>query len=1302
MKKLLLILVLFSFIHGHSQSQQNFDYIIYPIQSPSLYEINDVSDLNSSVGLYSISSDLLRGIITKQHSRVVRIKFTDDLQFDLSPDTIEYFTFNKTASNSLLKGDIFRSNSLSKVGSVLFSISPSGSLIGKFIINDQTLYLVPDGNSGFHKFLSNDKVDNDFLIDIALPIAPKSNFNRNIPSSINNPYPDDKSIIDVLIVFTSVSSAWADDMFGDEGAFHVANLSMDLAQQTVDNSLVNIQYNYDVEFIDFDERIYNSYYLLSALSFPDPNFIRPLDYPNYYRYLHNSDLVALFVVVNDVGGIAWLPGEPNSGYGYSLTRIQQAYNSYTHPHELGHNFGNHHSRLQDSNAAPESGGREVYSTGWRFSGNTIDTSTNEPSIYTTVMSYAGYQGKGSTRIPYYSNPDVNYDGNSTGISEVGAGGPADNARSMNEVRNAIADYVDFNINYEVPFLKSIESYEGGLITKELELDDILELDLSIHNAGNTTLNSEFVLGYGFNREITSSSEFEILTDQLTGDNLFALSFSLTNEFSSLLIDDFALILSETNDFSGDLVQFGGQTPYKNGIRIIPLQSTEDSINSFFSRNSLNNYGLNWVPKAIAWFSPNNSSNYVWKPNINLYGVGTPDLEERIISARNLSIPPETKSDFRLTIQPTDGFNPEVVDGNITILSNDFIKPVITIPFEIILREPLAEEVRKIYPENDISVNPSELSFLWENSANSKSYRIELFENGTPLIFEELTDTIYVTDKLRPLKEYTWNVVGINSSGDGNIANSYSFKTTDIVPDIPIIKLPINGDSLINSNVLLDWNRVSKANKYLIEISKDNFESIYRSYNSSTSAFRVELPFHNTYWWRVKAYNDDLEGEYSEISMFYLYPKPLTQPEIIIPTDGDSIFIDGLENYLNFKWNRVSGALKYHFKGYNSDSTQVFIDTLINGTSLSIMPESFDFKNARVRALNNDTISEWSSNKPFTLNLIPLESPQIKAPQNHDKISNPKNVKFDWTKVSKAEEYQFNLFLRDSLISSDTISNSFIRKDLSYGDSYMWYVEAANKYQIGPRSEETYFSTDSYMLDPKAINLEVFDASCNNSNDGKFKIKANDKSIEYEVFLNGDFISTLNESNYFSYEINNLSPGSYQICFKIRGISNYQRCYSSEIKTPGELSVEIENIDSKTIRLYLTGLSSYNIRLNDTMFSTSKSIIDLELNEGQNSIQITGISECSGEFTKLITTKSLYRLFPNPFKDFIQILLPEKDEDYEVSVYNIEGEVIYQNIYRDLKNEVIYINTQKWNSGIHFFRIKPLNNSDYEKITTFRL
>jgi len=101
----------------------------------------------------------------------------------------------------------------------------------------------------------------------------------------------------------------------------------------------------------------------------------------------------------------------NESRAYTVAKWTRAVTTWTLAHEIGHNIGCQHNR-EDAGCI----GIYTYSYGWHFYG---DSSTH----WGTVMSYKG------TRIPYFSNPDISYDGEPTGVP-IGDPNEAHNAQTI--------------------------------------------------------------------------------------------------------------------------------------------------------------------------------------------------------------------------------------------------------------------------------------------------------------------------------------------------------------------------------------------------------------------------------------------------------------------------------------------------------------------------------------------------------------------------------------------------------------------------------------------------------------------------------------------------------------------------------------------------------------------------------------------------------------------------------------------------------------------------------------------------------
>jgi peptidyl-Asp metalloendopeptidase len=236
----------------------------------------------------------------------------------------------------------------------------------------------------------------------------KGNDTAREPEDENVAGVDSGDRIDVLVVYTTATKNF---LGGDAQAQAHAQAAIDATNTAYRNSRIRQR----VRMVHSQEFVYTE-----TTGSADLAALRSNATIQALRNTHQADLVAEISEVTGLCGIGYLMGAAggNQNNGFTVTARSCAVGNLSFAHELGHNMGSQHN--------PENGSGPTfpYSFGHYVNGS-----------YRTVMSYVDPCTAGCTRVPYFSNPNVIFNGAPTGINNA-----RDNARSINNTADVIAGY----------------------------------------------------------------------------------------------------------------------------------------------------------------------------------------------------------------------------------------------------------------------------------------------------------------------------------------------------------------------------------------------------------------------------------------------------------------------------------------------------------------------------------------------------------------------------------------------------------------------------------------------------------------------------------------------------------------------------------------------------------------------------------------------------------------------------------------------------------------------------------------------
>ena len=326
--------------------------------------------------------------------------------------------------------------------------------------------------------------------------------------------PEDWANVDVMVLYTNDAEQWAETFGG--GIKNVVAAAMANAQLVLDNSEILMT----VTLVYSDLYNYNE----SGNTGTDLQHYATSNYINNLRNQYYADLVAVFARVSDVGGIGYLLttriGRP--GTGFSVTRVQQAADGYTHIHEMGHNMGCHHHWQQNFQPGPtiwEDWPENFWSGGWRWQGS-------DGGYYCSVMTYTSGSffddGITHTEVPYFSNPDILYQNVNAGDVAFG-----NNALTLKEIKHVIASYRISNLatvfTEPVTDIGLINAVMGGNITNDGGMP-VIQRGVVWSSSPNPTLEDN----EGMVEKGTGIGKFTVMIDSLNhSTQYYAVAFAVT-------------------------------------------------------------------------------------------------------------------------------------------------------------------------------------------------------------------------------------------------------------------------------------------------------------------------------------------------------------------------------------------------------------------------------------------------------------------------------------------------------------------------------------------------------------------------------------------------------------------------------------------------------------------------------------------------------------------------------------------------------------------------------------------------------
>jgi hypothetical protein len=380
-----------------------------------------------------------------------------------------------------------------------------------------------------------------------------------------------------------------------------------------------------------------------------------------------------------------------------------------------------------------------------------------------------------------------------------------------------------------------------------------------------------------------------------------------------------------------------------------------------------------------------------------------------------------------------------------------------------------------------NVARSGATMTWETDANASGYELQLSNSptfDTFIVQATVSGGSHTLGTLTYSTLHYWRVRGTSDAGNGEWSDTWLFTTeADPVPVAVTLSSPSNGVELVQTSPFLRWLATPQATSYEIQIATNaTFDSNLLTLTSSDVEIvpATQLSFQTLYYWRVRALNESIAGDWSQVWIFETEPDPA--PPVVIP--GRVVLIEpatqatGIALTPNLSWQAISGADSYTVAVSTSPTFEnnVLVQSGLTQTQFAVTtPLSYQTTYYwRVRATNSAGDGQWSlifvfttlpdpTPPPSPLLAVDLVSPEIGAV---DVSVSPTMV---WRTQAQATGYRLQVS-SDATFAANVIEQSvsdttFSSTGLAYETIYYWRVRVVRGQDDGPWSATRIFTTE---------------------------------------------------------------------------------------------------------------------------------------------------------------------------------------------------------------------------------------------------
>lgn len=301
---------------------------------------------------------------------------------------------------------------------------------------------------------------------------------------------------------------------------------------------------------------------------------------------------------------------------------------------------------------------------------------------------------------------------------------------------------------------------------------------------------------------------------------------------------------------------------------------------------------------------------------------------------------------------------------------------------------------------------------------------------------------------------------------------------------PNLLSPSNNATTVNIDVDLSWSEPSGATHYIMQIASDpSFNNIVLNASGLPEPpFDLGtvdvIDYYTTYYWRIKAANDDGLSDWSAVFNFTT-KKFLTKPVLVSPANNSEVRV----LRPTFNWNSVLYADTYDFQVAIDDYFFIILEEKIgvNSPTYTLWSDLADDLSVywRVKAkAGSGEVSVWSDVYYTTVDL--LQSPSLSSPADNAILEELRPT-LNWQSDPDTESYNIQIATNSNfsnlVFNTNVATNQYNPTiDLTNFTQYWWRVQTKDGDYTSEWSTSRTFTveiiTSPTLLSPDDLALDV--------------------------------------------------------------------------------------------------------------------------------------------------------------------------------------------------------------------------------------